>query len=142
MFVCWAAASFFHVLQALMSVLFSNHGRYWIYDDILHQIPEIILRIPKFKLREAFQSKKQRNFGISPKWWWPPPLAGLGIFWTLLKWVPLKSTWAFFELGIFWKWNDPLKILRNKLNMNKNAKHSKSARSYIFVCLRHLLKKN
>ena len=37
-----------------------------------------------------------------------------------MKWVdppPLKSTWDFFELGIFLKGNDPLKILRNKLNM-------------------------
>jgi len=30
---------------------------------------------------------------------------------------PLKSTWDFFELGIFLKRNDPLKFLRNKLNM-------------------------
>ena len=30
---------------------------------------------------------------------------------------PLKSTWDFFELGIFLKRYDPLKILRNKSNM-------------------------
>ena len=37
-----------------------------------------------------------------------------------MKWVdppPLKSTWDFFELGIFLKRYDPLKILRNKSNM-------------------------
>ena len=39
----------------------------------------------------------------------PPPLAGLGLFW--------KSTLEFFELGTFLKQNDPLEILRNKLNM-------------------------
>ena len=54
-----------------------------------------------FKIREAFQSKKQRN---------------LGLYWNGLT-PPLKSTWDFFELGIFLKWNDPLKNFRNKLNM-------------------------
>ena len=34
-----------------------------------------------------------------------------------MGWPPLKSTWDFFELGTFLKQNDPLKILRNKLNM-------------------------
>ena len=55
-------------------------------------------RIKSNQLREAFQTKKRE---------------------TSLKWVepPLKSTWDFFELGIFLKRNDPLKILRNKLNM-------------------------
>ena len=54
-------------------------------------------------IREAFQSKKQGNFGLGPKGRWPPP--------------PLKSTWEFFELGIFLKKSDPIKILRNRLNM-------------------------
>ena len=30
---------------------------------------------------------------------------------------PLKTAWGFFELGVFLKRNDPLKIHRNKLNM-------------------------
>ena len=39
-----------------------------------------------------------------------------------LDWVqseddPLKSTWDFFELGIFLKWNYPIIIFLNKLNM-------------------------
>ena len=52
-----------------------------------------------------------------------PPLARLGHFWTWdfieMGWLPppLKSTWEFFELGIFFKRNDPLKSLWNKLNM-------------------------
>ena len=40
----------------------------------------------------------------------------LGLYWNGLT-PPLKSTWDFFEHGIFLKRNDPLKILRNKLNI-------------------------
>ena len=38
-------------------------------------------------LREAFQSKNQRNLGISPKWRWSPPPRGVG---------------TFLNLGLFW----------------------------------------
>ena len=87
-------------------------------------IPKLTFQISQtfIILREAFQSKKQRNLGISPKWWWPPPpsrvgtFLNLGLYWNGLT-PPLKSTWDFFELGIFLKRNDPLKKFRNKLNM-------------------------
>ena len=64
--------------------LLTNYARK--YQSVQKQIPVISTATI---VREAFQSKKQPNLGISPKWTWPPPLEGLGLFWT----------WDFFEMG-------------------------------------------
>ena len=69
-------------------------------------------------IREAFQTKSGETWETVQSGDDPPPLAGLGLFWTWdfieMGWPPpLKSTWDFFELGIFLKRNDPLKFFRN-----------------------------
>ena len=66
----------------------------------------------------------------------PPPsgvgtFLNLGLYWNGLT-PPLKSTWDFFELGIFLKRYDPLKILRNKSNM-KNVGTKSISMSDIMV---------
>ena len=51
--------------------------------------------------------------------WSPRPPAPPCLEKSRFEWVFLNDgfPWDFFELGIFLKRNDPLKILRNKMNM-------------------------
>ena len=93
----------------VISLIVAQEGNYWHSDGF----------------REAFQSKKQRNLGIHPKWWWPPP-SGVGTFLNLwLYWNGLTPPpFPKINSGLFWTW-DFFEAERPPKNSSKHVEYEK-----------------